>query len=358
MKIRITRSLLALLLTATLPLASRAHAATVLYVANGGSKDISVFHLDTASGALSTRGAVALEGAPGPLAISPDRQFLYAALRPTKSVQTLRVDRATGALSPASTTVTGVNAAYLITDRAGRHLLSADYGGDRVTVHPVDAGGKIGATPTADLATGRNPHSIQSDAANRFVFVPLCGADQVLQFQFKDGRLEPNSPPAVAFKAVDGPRHFAFHPKGDFVYVVNEKSSSVTALAFDRKGGVLTALQTLPTLPADFTGKNTCADIHVTPDGKFLYASNRGHDSLAGYAVDAKSGRLTALGNFATEKTPREFDIDPGGQFLFAAGQGSDRLAAYRIEADGKLTPLKTYDVGKSPAWVLAVKLE
>jgi 6-phosphogluconolactonase len=358
MKTRMTRSFLALLLTATLPLSSRAHAATVVYVANGGSKDIAVFHLDVASGALTARGTVALEGAPGPLAISPDRQFLHAALRPSKSVQTFRVDAATGALTPVGSAVTGVNAAYLFTDRTGRHLLSADYGGDRITVHPVDTDGKIGATPSADLATGRNPHSIQADAANRFVFVPLCGADQVLQFRFEGGRLEPNTPPAVAFKAVDGPRHFAFHPKGDFVYVVNEKSGSVTALAFDRKAGALTPIQTLTTLPKDFTGKNTCADIHVTPDGRFVYASNRGHDSLAGYAIDARTGRLTALGNFATEKTPRAFDMDPSGRFLFAAGQGSDRLATYRIEADGKLTPLKTYDVGKGPAWVLAVKLE
>jgi 6-phosphogluconolactonase len=333
-------------------------ASTVVYVANGGTKDISVFHLDTASGALTARGTVALEGAPGPLAISPDHKFLYAALRPTKGVQTLRVDAASGALTPASSAVTGVNAAYLITDRTGRHLLSADYGGDRITVHPLAADGTVGTTPTADLSTGRNPHSIQVDAANRFVFVPLCGADQVLQFRFDAGRLEPNTRPAVAFKAVDGPRHFAFHPQADFVYVVNEKSSSLTALTFDRKAGALTPIQTLPTLPADFTGKNTCADIHVTPDGKFVYASNRGHDSLAGFAIDAKTGKLTALGNFATEKTPREFEIEPGGQFLFAAGQGSDRLASYRIGKDGKLAPLKVYEVGKSPAWVLAVELK
>lgn len=357
MKTRPTTVLLTLFVTATFAFAAE-KATTAVYVANGGSKDISVFHLDTASGALTARGRTELEGAPGPLAISPDRKFLYAALRSTKGVQTLRIDPATGALTPAGSAVTGVNAAYLITDRAGRHLLSADYGGDRITVHPLAADGTVGATPTADLTTGRNPHSIQVDPANRFVFVPLCGADQVLQFRFDSGRLEPNTPPAVAFKAVDGPRHFAFHPRGDFVYVVNEKSSSLTALTFDRKAGVLTPMQTLTTLPQDFAGKNTCADIHVTPDGKFVYASNRGHDSLAGYAIEAKSGRLTPLGNFATEKTPRAFEIDPGGQFLFAAGQGSHRLATYRIGQDGQLAPLKVYEVGQSPAWVLAVELK
>jgi 6-phosphogluconolactonase len=357
MKTRLLAALLAgLAATSVSPAATRN--TTVVYVANGGSKDISIFHLDPAAGALTARGTVALDGAPGPLALSPDRRFLFAALRPSKSVQTLRVDATSGALTSLGTVETGVNAAYLITDRRGRHLLAADYGGDRITVHPVAADGTVGRTPTADLSTGRNPHSIMADAANRFVFVPLCGADQVLQFRFRDGRLEPNTPPAVAFRAVDGPRHFAFHPKADFVYVVNEKSSSVTALNFDRRRGVLTPVQTLTTLPADFTGRNTCADIHVTPDGKFLYASNRGHDSLAGYAIDRRSGRLTPLGHFATEKTPREFDVDPAGRFLFAAGQASDRLAAYRIEADGRLTPLKTYDVGKGPAWVLAVELK
>jgi 6-phosphogluconolactonase len=132
----------------------------------------------------------------------------------------------------------------------------------------------------------------------------------------------------------------------------------VTAFRLDEKAGTLTALETLPTLPPGFKGKNTCADIEVTPDGKYLYASNRGHDSLAGYAIDMASGKLTALGQTPTEKTPREFAIDPSGKYAYAAGQDSGKLASYRIDpGTGKLEALDVYPVGKGPAWVLIVRL-
>ena len=333
---------------------------TVVYVSNGGSKDISIFDLDSASGALSARAPVPLDGNPGPLALSPDRKFLYAALRQSKSVQAFQLNPADGALTAAGTAAVNINPAYLIVDRTGRNLLAADYGGDRVAVFPIAADGSVAVAPVSDIATGRNPHSILADPANRFVFAPLCGADKVLQFRFDPatGKLDPNEVADVAFQPVDGPRHMAFHPKKDFAYVVNEKSSSVTALQYDPRKGTLTSLQTLPTLPKDFAGKNSCADIHITPDGKYLYASNRGHDSLAGYAIDESTGKLTSLGNTTTEKTPRSFAIDPTGKFVFAAGQGSHQLASYRIDAaTGALQPLKTYATGQGPAWVLVVPL-
>jgi len=343
----------------TVTMTSRAER-TVVYVSNGGSSDISLFDLNPASGELTARGTVALEGNPGPLAISPDRKFIYAALRQNKSVQALKVNAADGALTPAGTVVVNVNPAYLVADRTGRNLLAADYGGDRVTVHPIQPDGTVGATPTADLPTGRNPHSIYTDAANKFVFTPLCGADKVLQFRFdpKTGKLDANEPADVGFQPVDGPRHMAFHPTKNFAYVVNEKSSSMTALKYDPEKGTLSPLQTLPTLPKDFSTKNSCADVHVTPDGKYVYGSNRGHDSLAGYSIDQTTGQLTPLGQTPTEKTPRSFAIDPTGRYVFAAGQGSHRLASYRIDAaTGALQPLKTYDTGKGPAWVLIVQM-
>ncbi|MEQ1859704.1 MAG: lactonase family protein [Chthoniobacteraceae bacterium] len=350
---------LAVTLFAALAFSARAER-TVVYVSNGGSKDISLFDLNPASGELTARGVVALEGNPGPLAISPDRKFLYAALRQGKSVQTLRVNPADGSLTAAGTVVTNVNPAYLIVDRTGRNLLAADYGGDRVTVHRIAPDGTVEATPVSDIATGRNPHSILTDRENRFVFSPLCGADKVLQFRFDPatGKLAANEPADVGFQPVDGPRHMTFHPTKPFAYVVNEKSSSMTALAYDAGKGTLKPLQTLPTLPQDFAAKNSCADIHITPDGKYVYGSNRGHDSLAGYAIDQATGKLTSLGQTPTEKTPRSFAIDPTGKFIFAAGQGSHRLASYRIDsATGALHALKTYETGQGPAWVLVVQL-
>jgi 6-phosphogluconolactonase len=155
-----------------------------------------------------------------------------------------------------------------------------------------------------------------------------------------------------------GPRHFFFHPTLSVVYFVNEKNSSVTAYRLNSETGKLETLQSISTLPDTFAERasNTCADIEITPCGRFLYASNRGHDSLAGYAVDPESGRLTMLGTFATEQTPRSFNIHPNGRFLLSAGQGNGRLATYRIDNDsGKLIPLETFEVGPDPAWIQVV---
>ena len=179
------------------------------------------------------------------------------------------------------------------------------------------------------------------------------------QFIFhKDGSLTPNTPAKVSFKPNTGPRHFTFNPSGDIVYVVTEVSCTVDAFHYNKKEGTLAGpFQKITTKPSDFKLNNTCADIHITPNGKFLYASNRGHDSLAGFSVDQKTGLLTPIGWFAAEKEPREFSIDPSGNYIIAAGESSGRIILYRIQEDGKLTPLKTYDVGHWPVWVTTVAL-
>jgi 6-phosphogluconolactonase len=340
-------------------LAATAAERTMVYVANGASRSVAWYELDAVSGELKAGGEAALAENPGPLAIAPDGKRIYAALRASKSVQTLEVG-AGGALTAGANTVIGVNPAYLYIEKNGRNLLSADYGGDRVTVHRLEADGTVNPTAVSDLATGRNPHSVQADPANKFAFAPLCGADKVLQFRFDPatGKLEANEPAEVGFQPMDGPRHFAFHPNGRLVCVINEKSSTLTSLRYDPAKGTMTPIQTLPTIPAGTEVKNSTADVHITPDGKYVYGSNRGHNSIAGFSIDAESGQLKALGHTPTEKTPRSFGIDPSGKYLMAAGQGSDRLATYRIdEATGALQPLKVYETGKGPAWVLIVKV-
>jgi 6-phosphogluconolactonase len=168
--------------------------------------------------------------------------------------------------------------------------------------------------------------------------------------------LSPNSPDRIPTDSLTGPRHLTFHKKLNIVYFINEFSSTITAYQLDVSSGTLAPFQSLSTLPQGFTGKNKAADIHLTPNDRFLYASNRGDESISGYAIDSVSGTMTSMGFFATEKTPRSFDIDPSGHFLYAGGQGSGKLAAYRIHATtGQLTLLDTYDVGKHPAWVLIV---
>lgn len=329
-----------------------------VYVSIGGEDRIAVYHLDAESGELDGRGSVTVGDGPGALATDPERKFLYAALRGSASVAALAIDRASGGLTPLGTTGVAANPAFLQVDPSGGWLLSAYYSADKIAVYPIAADGRLGQTAAAIVETGRNPHSIHAEPSGRFVFVPNTGADQILQFRFDraSGRLSPATPAALETESGSGPRHFCFHPGGRFAYVVNEKNSSVTALAFDAGRGTLSAIQSVSTLPADYAGRNTCADIEITPSGKFLYASNRGHDSLAMYAVDGQSGRLAPLGQQATERTPREMAIDPGGRFVLAAGQGSGRLASYRIdEASGRLAPLAIYEVGKSPSWVLVV---
>jgi 6-phosphogluconolactonase len=203
---------------------------------------------------------------------------------------------------------------------------------------------------------------MQTDPSNKFAFVPHIagnGPNAIFQFRFDEntGHLTPNSPFKVEPTEHLGPRHFCFHPTQNILYFSNEQGSSVTGYRLDTSAGTLSALQTITTLPAGYAERNTCSQIQITPSGKFLYAPNRGHNSIACFGIDG-SGRLTALGPVATEAVPSAFSLDPEGHFLFAAGSASDRLASYRVNSDtGALTPLGMYAVGKRPMWVLITRL-
>ena len=175
-------------------------------------------------------------------------------------------------------------------------------------------------------------------------------------FNPETGKINPTEPRAVSTAPDAGPRHFDFHGTKNIVYFVNETNSSVTAYHLNHTTGTLSPFQTISTLPESFTGQNTCADIHLTPDDRFLYASNRGHESIAAFAVDSGSGEFTTIGQYSTVKEPREFDIDPTGNFLIAVGEYSDSLASYRIhQGTGELETLQLIYVGDRPSWVLAV---
>jgi 6-phosphogluconolactonase len=241
-------------------------------------------------------------------------------------------------------------------------------------VHPLGADGAVGAPAPDWVATANGAHAIATDPSNRFAFVPHIarlndnvleppkenpGPNMILQFRFDadSGRLTANSPFRVEPTERLGPRHYCFHPTLDLVYFSNEQGCSVTAYRLDRANGALSAAQTITTLPAGYSARNTCSQIHLTASGRFLYVGNRGHNSIAGFAVDA-SGQLTAAGHVPTEAVPSAFGLDPAGNFVFAAGTASGRLASYRInDATGALTPLATQAVGQRPAAVLATRL-
>ena len=182
----------------------------------------------------------------------------------------------------------------------------------------------------------------------------------IYQFRFDEntGRLTPNSPLKLEQDESFGPRYYWFHPTQDIVYFSNEQGCSVTGYRLDTSTGILSAFQTITTLPDGYTGRNTCSQIQMSASGKFLYVPNCGHNSIAGFSVDTATGRLTAIGQVSTEAVPNSFSLDPEGNFIFAAGSASGRLASYRINGDtGELTPLETYSVGQRPGGVLITSL-
>jgi 6-phosphogluconolactonase len=334
------------------------HAATFLYVSMAPEQKIQIYRLD-ADGKLTAIDAVAVEGAPGCLSVDPKKAHLFATLRSTSTLASFDIDGATGKIKPLSNAALGAkedNAAFVRTDLSGRWLISASYSGGKVVVHRVE-NGKIQSPAVQTLETAKTAHCVGIDPENRWVFVPHVSLNAVLQFHQgpATGKLsEAGRAEAGADNA--GPRHLAFHPTQPLAFTSDEVKSTITAYRYDPSKG-LQAFQNLTTLPADFNQSNTTAEVKVHPSGKFVWVSNRGHDSLAGFAIEAKTGKLTPLGQTATEKTPRSFEIDPDGRYLFSAGEGSGKLAVYQIDADsGKLTPLRVVDVGKSVTWVLAVK--
>lgn len=336
------------------------HAKSFVYISLGGEKKIAVYQLNEQNGVLTPVEDVNLEGAPGCLEVSPDKKYLYASVRSAKQFQSFSIDPQNGKLKKISAIPAGGNAAYIATDKSGRYLFSAYYGEGKVAVHRLNKDGEISAEILQTIPTDKRAHAILPDQKNQYVFVPHTGPNAIYQFLWdeKKGALKANQKPLV--QAVEGlePRHLAVSKDNRYIYFDNEKGSSVTAYKLDAKTGTLTAFQTISTLPKDYQGKNTCADIELSPSGKYLYASNRGHNSIACYEVDLKSGKLTSLGQTATEDTPRSFNIDPTGSFLFAAGQKNGKLAAYRISPDtGKLKRIATYEVGKSPSWVEIVQI-
>ena len=344
---------------ALLSAAMAAQAATYVYVSNADSREISVLSLD-ANGELSPVQTVSVSGQVMPLAVSPDRKFLYAALRSQPfTAASFRIDSASGKLSPIGTSALPDSMASIATDRSGRHLFAASYPGHKMSVSPIGSDGVVKDAAQV-LPTGQNAHAVLTDPANRNLLVTTLGSDAVMQLRFDatSGQLTPNATPTFSSRPKAGPRHLVFHPNGRYVYLLNELDATVDVLGYDADKGTLSALQSLPTVPAGFAGKPWAADIHVTPDGRFLYTSERTSSTLAAFAIDAASGQLKPTGHVPTEKQPRGFNIDPSGRYLVSAGQLSHAVTVHAIDRDsGALKALKSYPVGQNPNWVEIVNL-
>ena len=325
------------------------------------SKGIYAYRFDAASTQLTPLGLAAETTNPSFLAIDPSGRFLYAVNEvqnykgaSSGAVSSFGIDQQNAKLSPLNEVPSrGADPCYITFDKTGKFALIANYTGGSVAVFPVRPNGDIGESSAFVQHTGSSinkerqagPHAhwIETTPDNRFAIAVDLGLDKLLVYRFDatKGSLTPNDPPYASLDPGAGPRHLAFHPNGKLAYVVNELQSTITAFTYDPSRGTLQKLNTVSTLPKNFTGVNDTAEIHVHPSGKFLYASNRGHDSIALFSIDGRTGALTLVDHFPTQgKTPRDFDIDPTGKFLFVANQGTNNIVVFRIDLNnGKLTP-------------------
>jgi 6-phosphogluconolactonase len=326
------------------------------------SKGIYAFHMNLETGELHPVGLVGEISSPSFLAIHPSRRFLYAVNEVDKfegknsgAVTGFAIDSASGKLTTLNSKGSGGSGpCYVSIDKAGKFALVANYGSGSVESLPIEANGNLGepvsiiqhkgSSVDKSRQEGPHAHSINLDAQNHFAIAADLGLDELIVYKFdqKTGALSPNDPPFASIKPGSGPRHFAFHPNGKFAYSNNEMLSSVTRLTWDAKRGILKPVDYISTLPTDFTGKdNSTAEVQVHRSGKFVYCSNRGHNSIAIFSVDQATGKLSHVANESTQgKTPRNFGIDPTGKFLIAANQDSDSLVVFKINQEtGALQP-------------------
>lgn len=335
------------------------------------SKGIYVARFDATSGNLSSAELAAETPSPSFLVVHPSSRYLYAVNevskyegKPAGSVSSFSLDAKSGKLSPINAQSSGGGApCHIIVDKSGRNVLVANYSGGSVAVLPVQKNGALqpasafvqhtGSSVNKSRQEAPHAHGIYLDGRNRFAYVPDLGLDQYLIYGFDSGKgaLTPATPPYASVTPGSGPRHFALHPGGRFAYGINEMVCTVTAFSCDPKTGALTILETVSTLPPAeaMKGSYSTAELFCHPSGRFLYGSNRGHDTIAVYAIDQKSGKLSYVENASTKgKTPRSFGIDPTGRWLLAANQSSDNVFVFAIDPNtGRLTATgQSIDVG------------
>ena len=331
------------------------------YTSSGKSEGIYVHKFDLETGKLTPLHIVKDVLEPSFLTIDKSRKYLYAANelleyegKKSGAVSAFAIDQKTGNLQFLNKQSSlGDAPCFITTTENEKFALVANYLGGNVSVYPIEKDGKLGASvdlaqhtgfgPNKDRQESAHAHSIILDRNNRFAFAADLGIDKLMIYAFdaKTGKLKPNeNQPFYQTKAGAGPRHFSFHPNGKLAFLINELDLTMTSLAYDEKIGTLKEIQIVPTLPAGVSNVGaTCADIHVSPNGKFLYGSNRGHNSIVSYKIDEKTGRLeyiehTLIGG----KKPRNFAVEPNGKFLLVANQDSDNIVVFRIdEKTGKL---------------------
>lgn len=355
---------------------------TIVYVGTytrRGSEGIYIYAFDPSAGSLSPLGVASGVVNPSFLVAAPSRRYLYATNEvgsvddtPGGAVTAFQIQPGSGLLSRLNQQPShGAAPCHLSVDQTERVVLVANYNGGNVAAFPIEPDGRLapatdvvqhsGASVHPSRQQGPHAHSITVDPTNRFAFAADLGIDKLMVYRLdlEGAKLVSHEISSVPVRPGAGPRHFAFHPGGEFAYLINELDSTVTAFRYDASQGKLETLQTVSTLPQDFEGENTCADLHLSPSGRFLYGSNRGHDSIAAFRVDEATGQLTAIGHTSTGgRTPRNFGIDPSGRYLLAANQDSDTIVSFYVDAlTGGLEPTGEVVEVPMPVCVLFVAL-
>lgn len=327
------------------------------YTNNNGSEGIYLYRMNLATGKLERQSSTPGISNPAFLAIDPTKRFLYAVNESGEflgkkggGLTSFAIDQKTGALTKLNEVMSPGVPAHLSVHPSGKAVLAANYGGGNVVIYHVKKDGRLSASYDVHQHTGKgadpkrqespHAHSIMLDASGKYAFAPDLGIDKVMIYKVDADKAKLKSHGFAALKPGSGPRHFDFHPTYNYAYVISELSSTMTVFSYDDDKGKLTELQTLSTLPANFQGTSYCADVHVHPSGKFLYGSNRGHNSIVIFSIDESTGKLTLIGHESTRGNwPRNFGVDPTGQFLLVGNQNSNSIATFKIdEQTGQLT--------------------
>jgi len=363
-------------------------ARTFVYVSNAEDGDIDGYAMDGETGVLTSLGKTKAGKLVMPMTLSPDKRHLYAVVRSKPfTVLTYGIEPQSGKLDQQASALLPDSMAYVSTDTTGRFLFTASYGGNKIAVSPIEPDGRVEKDAIQVIPTGENAHSIRTDLSNKFVYATNLGSSQILQFKFDaaTGKLTENDPALVKTPPGNGPRHMAFSPDNKYLYVVNELSGNVAQFSIDPERGTLSELSYTGSVPPDSglqpglareamavnanSGANTkvvgddkpriwAADLQMTPNGKFLYATERTGSKIALLRIAADSGRPIYVANYPTETQPRGIRIDPTGNYLVACGEKSDRVSVYRInQTDGTLLQVGRYPVGHDANWVEIVRL-
>ena len=342
-------------------------APSIGYVSVRRDNRIAIFTMDPATGKVTWRQQVPVEGGPDPLAFDPRHRFLYVACRDRRQLSSYRIDPVTGGLSLIGTVPIEGEPIQITIDRTGRFLLSVYFYQSTIGVHAISEQGVIAPTPVEWRVTAYGCHGIEVDPSNRYVFVPHVtrsgGPNAVAQFRFdeKTGHVTWNAPAFLSLTDHEGPRHLLVHPTLNMAYSADEQGASATAYRLDPSTGLLVKVQSISTVPSDYKFRTeiACSELLIHPNGRLLFVVTREHDSIASFTIDQTTGRLTAADRVATEPGVRPLCIDPGGHFMAAAGSGgtAGRMVTYRLDAStGKMTPLDAYDAGNGPMWILMMR--